>query len=826
MLRGASAEYSQGDPEDDEDEAKPTPKATAGVSSTIDGNSRSVRSESRLPTPDDTPSPIDDGNKAISQANGEKHVHMESVMEDLDPPAIQAHQAGSRQPYNNGEQVASKEPANDRQSTPPAATSSPRLPSIQDTNMLYPDNSQGQEYRPTLSPIVRAGRALQSVTSDHSSPMGQKNTLGSPFRGSSSGPSRQTIKPNFGASSQQAGPVAPSTAEVQQVSSRSDDPFATSQGHNGQGSFLKALGDSWRNLTGQLSPSKASVTSSTQVTPPDEADNMSWVPTQTIHIAQAKMDSRNSSLVGTLGSLAQKNTAFEMDGAYEGNDDEIVDDDDLFLAEAQRPMPGQSRQHRQQSFGKKTAPAGRRTQIPNTWRRTSRLVSKEDLNKPSKGPEDSMMDEYSLVSRQNRIPVMPQQEVQVQKRMGGLDLSSFFSSPAQLPPAQLPPAFPAGPRAKNVPAPAAKTGSSPKAPIPVTNTTMFSTVPQKEFHPTPVRRRRNDLFSPAPKATEPITTENTEPIFTEEAPEIPEKASLPPVQQKQNFTPRPRQTNRATPLFSKSPAAQSITQTPPRMQLTRDEIEKWQEETSVLMDEPDSSPEEDRRTLKPPSHRTMSPTKSCLRSPLKPRTPGRLVEFTSSTPSPLRQMQARARKAAANNPILQPRAPLQPSMPVQKQPTATSTTVAVEEDKENTSQQQQHRKPSSLSVAAQKEQDQASFLRLSKTQWSKDHWLFLDQLLQLRRQGPFRFDVPVTKSVGLLGKMVEARGVGMQLERYHLDVIDAFKGEVGGWDEAILAKRLFALVLGEGDRKTAEEQIMKMGQQQRVKSGRRPVAFH
>ena len=797
----------------DEVEAEPTPKATAEASSIMDGNTRSVRSESRLPTPDDTPSPINDGNDGTSQAKAETHVHIEAV-EDQDPPILLTEQAESPQPSNEAEDVATESQGYNRQSTPPAATSSPRLPAIQDTNTLYPGNPQGTERRPTLSPIVRAGRALQSVTSDHSSPMGQKNTLGSPFRASSSGPSRPSTNPKFGASSQVAGSAAASTPQVQQVPARSDNQAPASQIHTGQSSFLKALGDSWRNLTGQQSPSKASVTSSTQATPPDDADEMSWMPTKTIHIAQAKVDSRNSSLVGTLGSLAHKTSAFELDDA----DDEIVDDEidlgnDLFLAEAQRPTPTQPRQPRQQSFGKQAVPASRRTQLPNTWRRTSRLVSKHQ--------EDSVTDEYSLVSQQSRIPSIPQREVQVKKRgAGGLDLSSFFSSPAQLPPA-----VPAGPPAKNAPAPVAKVGSSPKAPVSVSTSTMFSVVPQKEFHPTPVRRRRTDLFSSVPKAAEPEGTENTEAIPTEEAhaPATPEKVNLLPVHQKQNFTPRPRQTGGTTPLFGKSSATQSVVNTPPRMQLTRDEIEKWQEETSVLMEGSDSA-EEDRRAFKPPSHRILSPTKSCLRSPLKPRTPGRVVEFTSSTLSPLQQMQERAQKAISNNPVLQPRVPLQPSMPVQKKPAAVAkVALAVEEDKENTPQHQ--RKHATDGGAQAQKEDREGSLRLSRTQWSKDHWVFLDQLLQLRRQGPFRFDVPVSKSVGLLGKMVEARGAGMKLERYHLDVIDAFKVEVGGWDEAILAKRLFALVLGEEDRKMAEEQTRKTTQQW-MKSGITPVPFH
>jgi hypothetical protein len=56
----------------------------------------------------------------------------------------------------------------------------------------------------------------------------------------------------------------------------------------------------------------------------------------------------------------------------------------------------------------------------------------------------------------------------------------------------------------------------------------------------------------------------------------------------------------------------------------------------------------------------------------------------------------------------------------------------------------------------------------------------------------------------LLGKQVIAQGETMVLEQWHLDVVDAFAAEVGGgsvWDERVLAKRVFALLVGEERRR-------------------------
>lgn len=56
--------------------------------------------------------------------------------------------------------------------------------------------------------------------------------------------------------------------------------------------------------------------------------------------------------------------------------------------------------------------------------------------------------------------------------------------------------------------------------------------------------------------------------------------------------------------------------------------------------------------------------------------------------------------------------------------------------------------------------------------------------------------------MALLGKDVAAQGERMTLERWHLEIVDAFRAEVGyGFDDRELAKRLFALIVGEQRRR-------------------------
>lgn len=47
----------------------------------------------------------------------------------------------------------------------------------------------------------------------------------------------------------------------------------------------------------------------------------------------------------------------------------------------------------------------------------------------------------------------------------------------------------------------------------------------------------------------------------------------------------------------------------------------------------------------------------------------------------------------------------------------------------------------------------------------------------------------------LLGKTVRSQGESMVLEQWHLEAVDEFRREVPGWEEKIIAMRLFSLIL-------------------------------
>lgn len=110
---------------------------------------------------------------------------------------------------------------------------------------------------------------------------------------------------------------------------------------------------------------------------------------------------------------------------------------------------------------------------------------------------------------------------------------------------------------------------------------------------------------------------------------------------------------------------------------------------------------------------------------------------------------------------------------------------------------------------------------LSATKWSKDHWHLLDSILQSWKpenqalssssdssasnseEGGSRSEQPKkrrnsTRVISkLLGKNVSSQGEKMRFEQWHLEAVDEFRGYVPGWEEKVIAMRVFALIVGE-----------------------------
>ncbi len=308
-------------------------------------------------------------------------------------------------------------------------------------------------------------------------------------------------------------------------------------------------------------------------------------------------------------------------------------------------------------------------------------------------------------------------------------------------------------------------------------------VAQKAFQPG--SQRRGYLFSPV-KDLQHSRTESHQDHPS--SPTTPERPSFGVIAQKRNFMPSLRKPSMS--LFNPQPARPTAIHSMATSGLHDPFTDGQQHDSSILSQE--SSFETP--ALKPLPAKTASPTKSCLRSPQKPKTPGRVVEFTSSTLSPLAQVQARAERTGLAS---------------WGQNFKVPGVAAAEENKENVDSPAPPPSllaPPKMAAYLHKPQDRPP--PLSQSAWSRAHWLRLDELLRERRRGgPLNFQLrhPIAsaqkrKSGALLGKQVVAQGETLALEQWHLDVVDVFREEVASWDESAIAKRLFALLVGEDRR--------------------------
>jgi len=116
--------------------------------------------------------------------------------------------------------------------------------------------------------------------------------------------------------------------------------------------------------------------------------------------------------------------------------------------------------------------------------------------------------------------------------------------------------------------------------------------------------------------------------------------------------------------------------------------------------------------------------------------------------------------------------------------------------------------PSSSPESSSSEQE-----LLSSTAWSRNHWLLLDSIIQKWKpehqsegelsdgSGSGKKRRNSTRVISkLLGRKVFAQGEERTFEQWHLEAVDAFRHQVPGWPEKVVAMRVFALLLGEEKR--------------------------
>ncbi|TLD34064.1 hypothetical protein PspLS_00868 [Pyricularia sp. CBS 133598] len=817
---------------------------------------------SMLLTPEETPSPTND--EACAEEAVDEPAASDFAEEDLrsSPPPLRLAMSttgtsGGRHMRHNSTETPVDQSPPDVPSAPPVAVAAADrldLPSL--------------TARPPLSPIVRAGRALQTVTSDPPSPKGRESLLRSPFRSSTTRdsqeqqpPSRQSINvPEHNASeAPQSPPTA--TALEPQSTQRSQRSWAktfnpmkqikniVSQGPQMFSSPKFTIPEGMDDPFGPDPDMPKPAASHRQAQPviqeqeriPEPEthsvaakdtlgeDGMDWEPSESptegvarrarSASASSVFTNRASAQAAVFGAESEaddamvtepelqnpnvQSEAIDMDDTEEEEDE----DEDIWAIEAERPS-GSPRKATQ-------------AQDP-TLNRWGRGKSPSPWTKAQNEPSFHETDDFSLLSAHGRDASQPSQSRQNPQSFQvsahavparRVDLSTFFSSPAVVPGMQL----------------YAQEDTAPeKSPVrqQAREDIQLSSVRQKAFQPNN-GQNRSDLFSPAP--FRPASqAQSHQSLFAPSSAASTRHQQHAHVPQKRNFAP-----------FLSKPSV-NVTNSLFGTANTYVRPQSASSEVSEAIDEESYEDDEDTREasiirdyeeadessfiapiLKPLPERTASPTKSCLRSPLKPKTPGPVVEFSTSTLSPLAQEEARARREREAYGY-------DHDDEAEVQPTRTFT-AGDNGDKEN--RMSTSRLTMLANKAIPKLTPASSSLRqpltapkatpssapLSRTEWTKAHWIQMDLLLQERRRGSLNFQLQHRsvglaqrrRSAALLGKLVSAQGESMALEQWHLDVVDAFRSDLCGgddtlfcaWDEHVLAKRLFALLVGEERRR-------------------------
>ncbi|KAF7523128.1 hypothetical protein G7054_g11903 [Neopestalotiopsis clavispora] len=498
------------------------------------------------------------------------------------------------------------------------------------------------------------------------------------------------------------------------------------------------------------------------------------------------------------------------------------------------------------------------------------LMEEEELDGPQSLPraqeypkkdarlvENSVLQEYSMISPPGKPAGLETEQDSQDKPInsarrsffGRFDIMSFFSSPRPPPVTNNPP------KAQGQDTPAAHKTNQGVLPQSIRSeksvqdepqsalraTGLFPSIKQKIFNPSPARTV--DLFSPGTDLRSNDTVADT----YAESPSTPDGQDYPHIPQKRNFTPLSAQSRNTASLFTPSrqgstPDRDTRTPSPIYDDLREQEEPEYSDEDEYSGEQESASADEGPSfehipPREKPSHwdKNLSPAKSSLRSPLKPKTPGRVVAFTNSVVSPDRtsegpddepyeqQMLTTIINGSAKIATGNPRTAILNPTPLR----LPASYRGPEQDKENAQSpikpMRQLSQPLPVTRAPVSPQ-----MKLSPTTWTRAHWLRLDEILQLRQRDPMQFQM-VFPSVGLgkhplSGLEVATHDAQMILEDWHMQVVEAFRSELLAdlpgteeeededeeetqnytWDANNLSKRLFALMVGEERRRTGE----------------------
>ncbi|KAH9220062.1 hypothetical protein DL95DRAFT_383891 [Leptodontidium sp. 2 PMI_412] len=785
----------------------------------------------RLLTPEETPSPpTDDSNEQHTSSNGNissQHAGQASTQSsNQDSSLVHSHLPSSPPSIAPRRYTYTAHLRQNRQlnpsmtQTPSIIFSSPALPPpIQigrGMPALAPPTEQAE--RPVLSPIVRAGRMLQDILVP-SSPRSRSQSLGSPFKSPAADRRSSSIIAQGSYPSPMherlAGPLPRldlsghfegSSSQRHSRSSQQDDPFRNSAATQQRSpspeekqQYTLELPQQRRYSDPRLLNTKA------QAETLGSDDAMSWQAEEEIPLPGNGTSSRNGiDVFGNSRDSAVAEISGEQRWAAEraavvqeaanANASEVIvidsgddnstgsqdEDEDfgLLLETLNSSSPVVERREAPKEVYEKP----RRSKLPSPWRKNSkRLVYSDELSQmPSSPPEANLPAVKSFGKQITSEPVTVRRTIpQELSDDGDVDLSEY----------QIPQKANFKPRPR-------ETGN-------LDLSALLGTSPPKDL-PTLSSGSQQSIFKRQPRSIQAtsrkVEVSQEKPTAELNEREADESVEFKPIPQKMGFNPRPRAFSPAK-VSSKVPALFSGSEKP-------NQTVKYSESESsspVLMPLATSSLS---RTNAIQSLRTPSAQVSPSDCSIDSKSSGSDKENQIVTNSRTLKWTESLRLDTTANVVLQTPLPTlaSPTKSCLRSPLKTPSAGSGGLGSSNLS-------PSKgvTFVSSSPAPESPTYDPLSPRTWSKDHWRLLDNILQTwkpeNNNSPFPSDEKESSArrrrnstrviSRLLGKTVFSGDQKMKLEQWHLEAVDEFRGCVPGWQEKVVAMRLFALLVGE-----------------------------
>ncbi|KAM9881160.1 hypothetical protein VDGL01_04786 [Verticillium dahliae] len=663
-------------------EGNTTQKDIAAASSPRSRAASVASTQGRLPTPELTSSPLD---STVISHHDRRGTAQEPAAEPAAGdtlPELPAATSKARPTLD----VLVTEPEAQQKSTPTAPELSSQRTS-QDANMLAPRSASAElGHRPSLSPIVRAGLALQSVTSEASSPISRQNSLGSPFRPATNATPGHTASRSI--ERPHSNHVVPSSSKLIATETPKQRPTTSAdQSASQSGAKFTGARKGWFPPLSNILQAGAKFFSPTAVTSAREqaslespaAKLVARDPSQSLNrMSDSFASGREQEVVASSGDSDSLHVA----PPHEEESSWMVDEqspaaapreETVFQHQATSPslsvafgsVAGYSSHAHEPSVVAPTqnspphaTAAGEDEDEEDIWEVEAQRDTPKGSRQQPFGKRSSVRGTGSL--RQKPFGTSPRKRHHPYVKARPVVPSPWTKAGKENEPLgdEVTGLTPAKAQAAEAARSVQKSAQSSRQNKMLSFFSSPALLPGMENAQAALERKRRDLAAQEEAANRPaeslihvLQTSNTmfptvpfksaNPFANARAPapsSLRKSVLAPSTPDRSQVQSRGKSTQKSLGV-SKLSFAPTQSATPVRTHLSHADIEKWQEDSAL--EESSSSPDHRLRFLRTLPPKNASPSKSAMRSPLKAHTPGPVVEWDSGVESPMTQAQKR-----------------------------------------------------------------------------------------------------------------------------------------------------------------------------------------